>query len=187
MTSNILIILGSPRKKGNSAILANQLAEGAANRGANVETVYLNSLKIKPCQGCEKCQDESFYGCAVEDDMNLLYSKLKSADAVVIASPVYWFNVSAQTKIFIDRLYAVGVGKKNIFKGKKFAILLSYADPDPFISGAVNALRSFQDICSYLEATIEGMVYGRANKAGEIKEQTDVMEQAYLLGRNLAT
>ena len=187
MNPKILIVLGSPRKKGNSATLAAKVAEGAISDGADVETVYLNGLNIKPCQGCEKCQQESFNGCAIEDEMNQLYSKIRKADSIVVASPIYWFNISAQTKIFIDRLYAVGVGQKNIFKGKNIAIILSFADPDPFISGAVNALRSFQDICRYIGANIEGMVYGSASGAGEIKEKQDVMEKAVLLGKHLAT
>jgi multimeric flavodoxin WrbA len=187
LNSKILIVLGSPRKKGNSATLAAKVAEAAVADGADVEIVYLNGLKIKPCQGCEKCQQESSVGCAIEDEMTQLYSKLQEADTIVVASPIYWFNISAQTKIFIDRLYAVGVGHKNIFKGKNFAIILSFADPDPFVSGAVNALRSFQDICRYLGANIEGMVYGSASDAGEIKEKQDVMEKAILLGKHLAT
>jgi len=112
-----------------------------------VETVYLNGLNIKQCQGCEKCQQDSFVGCAIEDEMNQLYSKLQNADSIVVTIPIYWFNMSAQTKIFIDRLCAVGVGQTTILKGKNFAFILSFADPDPFVSGAVNALRSFQDIC----------------------------------------
>jgi multimeric flavodoxin WrbA len=187
LNPKILIVLGSPRKKGNSATLAAKVAEGAIADGADVETVYLNGLNIKPCQGCEKCQEESFDGCAIEDDMNPLHSKIQEADSIVIASPIYWFNISAQTKIFIDRLYAVGVGQKNIFKGKNIAIILSFADPDPFISGAVNALRSFQDICRYLGANIEGMVYGSASGAGKIKERQDVMEKAVLLGKHLGS
>ena len=187
LNPKILIVLGSPRKKGNSATLAAKVAEGAIADGADVETVYLNGLNIKPCQGCEKCQQESFNGCAIEDEMNQLYAKMQEADSVVVASPIYWFNISAQTKIFIDRLYAVGVGQKNIFKGKNIAIILTFADPDPFTSGAVNALRAFQDICKYVGANIEGMVYGSASGAGEIKEKQDVMEKAVLLGKHLAT
>lgn len=187
MNSKILIVLGSPRKKGNSATLAAKVSEGAIADGADVETLYLNGLNIKPCQGCEKCQQESSNGCAIDDDMNQLYSKMQEADSIVVASPIYWFNISAQTKIFIDRLFAVGVEPKNIFKGKNFAIILTFADPDPFVSGAVNALRSFQDICRYLGANIEGMVYGSAYGAGEIKENQDVMEKALLLGKHLAT
>jgi multimeric flavodoxin WrbA len=116
-----------------------------------------------------------------------LHAKLKAADSVVLASPVYWFNLSAQIKIFIDRLYAVGVGQRNIFQGKNFALVLTYADADPFTSGAVNALRSFQDMCRYLDANIEGMVYGSAWGAGEIKGKKDVMEQALALGKQLAS
>ena len=187
MNPKILIVLGSPRRKGNSAILAAKVAESATAEGADVEAVYLNRLDIKPCQGCEKCQKSSYTGCVINDDMILLHSKLQEADSIVIASPIYWFNISAQTKIFIDRLYAVGVGQKNIFKGKSIAIVLTFADPDPFVSGAVNALRSFQDICRYLGANIEGMVYGSAGDAGEIKQKIDVMEKAVLLGKHLAS
>jgi len=187
MKPKILIVLGSPRKKGNSATLAAKVAEGAIADGADVETVYLNGLNIKPCQGCEKCEQESFNGCDIEDDMNQLYSKMQEADSVVVASPTYWCNISAQTKIFIDRLHAVSVGRKNIFKGKSMAIILTFADPDPFSSGAVNALRSFQDICQYLGANIKGMVYGSTSGAGEIKEKQDVMEKAVLLGKHLAS
>jgi len=186
MRHKMLILLGSPRKNGNSAALAEKVGEGARAAGATVDTVYLNGLSIKPCQGCEKCQRDDATGCSVNDDMTPLYAKLREADSVVVASPVYWFNVSAQTKIFIDRLYAVGVGQKNIFKGKNFAFLMTYADPDPFVSGAVNALRSFQDICRHLEATVAGMVYGSAGGPGEIKGNADLMDQAYMLGRRLA-
>ena len=187
MAPNILIALGSPRKKGNSATLAAKLAEAASANGANVETVYLNGLDIKPCQGCEKCQQEGSAGCVIKDDMHQIYPELQEADSVVIASPVYWFNVSAQTKTLIDRFYAVGVGDNNIFRGKKFAVILTYADPDPFVAGAVNALRSFQDICGYLGANLEGMVYGSAHAAGEIEKRHDVIEKAVALGKRLAT
>jgi multimeric flavodoxin WrbA len=187
LNPKILIVLGSPRKNGNSAALSAQLAQSAANAGADVETIYLNALNIKPCQGCEKCQAESATGCVIQDDMTPLYPKLHQADSLVIASPVYWFNFSAQTKIFIDRLFAVGVGTRNIFKGKSTALILTYADPDPFAAGAVNALRAFQDMCKYLNANIEGIVYGSAWGAGEIKDKPEVMEKAAALGKHLAS
>jgi len=187
LKQKILIVLGSPRKKGNSATLAGKVSEGAQANGAVVETVYLNALKIKPCQGCQKCQEVDSDGCIIKDDMNQLYPLLMKSNSIVIASPIYWFNISAQSKIFIDRLYAVGVGQNNIFGGKNFGIVLSFADFDVFDSGAVNVLRSFQDMCRYIGATIEGMVYGHADIAGEIKENKQIMEKAYLLGKHLAT
>ncbi len=187
VAQRVMVILGSPRRNGNSAILADQVAEGARNKGAAVESFYLNGLNLKPCQGCERCQQGDANGCVVDDDMHRIYPVLRESDSIVIASPVYWFNVSAQTKVFIDRLFAVGVGKKNLLAGKKFVIILTYGDADPFVSGAVNALRSFQDMFRYLGATIEGMLYGSAFDAGEIRNNADLMERAYLLGNQLAT
>lgn len=186
MGKRIVVLLGSPRKRGNSSKLAEHVSKGARSQGATVETYSLNDMNIKPCQACMKCQKEDSSGCAVKDDMQDLYPKLKEADVVVMASPIYWFNISAQTKTVIDRCYAVGVGERNIFKGKQFAFLLSYADADPFVSGAVNALRSFGDMCSYLEAEIAGMVYGSAGDPGEIEKNQALMDEAYQLGCRLA-
>lgn len=186
MKPKILIVLGSPRKNGNSAALAEKVSQGAQENGAIVETIYLNGMKIKPCQGCEQCHKKSADGCTIKDDMNLLYPLIRESQSIVIASPIYWFNMSAQTKIFIDRLYAIGVGQKNILNGKSFSIVLSFADPDVFDSGAVNVLRSFQDMCRHVGATIDGMVYGHADIAGEIKENKQLMEKALLLGKQIA-
>lgn len=185
MGKKIMILLGSPRKKGNSAKLAEQVAKGAKEQGAKVETFYLNGLDIKPCQACGKCKKANA-GCAIQDDMQPLYPKLKEADTIVIASPIYWFNISAQTKTFIDRFFAVGVEERNIFRGKQFAFILAYADADPFSSGAVNALRTFQDMCQYLEAEIVDMLYGSAREPGEIGNNPELMKRAYELGKGLA-
>jgi multimeric flavodoxin WrbA len=187
MIQKTLILLGSPRKKGNSATLAERVKDGVTAAGGEVETVYLNSLKIRPCQGCEKCQQEDSIRCVIDDDMQSLYPKINDASALVIASPIYWFNFSAQTKAFFDRCYAVWVGgNRKAFAGRRFALVLTFEDTDPFSSGAVNAMRSFQDICKYLGARIEGMIYGSAGKAGEIKSNRALMQKAYSLGEQLA-
>ena len=184
----ILVLLGSPRKKGNTATLAKQIVKGAESRGAEVETVYLNGLKIKPCQGCYACKKEDSQGCVVQDDMQLLYPKIKDADALVFATPVYWFNMSAQTKIFIDRFYGLfdATFTVNPLYKKRIAVAMSYGDTDPFNSGCVNALRSFQDAFTYLGAKIDGMVYGSAEEPGEIASNAVLMQQAEDLGRKLA-
>jgi len=124
--------------------------------------------------------------CVIKDDMQSLYPKLRSADAIVIASPIYWFNFSAQTKLFMDRWYGLGDSEGYVLSGKKFAVLLSYADADLFSSGAVNALRAFQDALRFIEANLVGMVYGSASKAVEIRKNKAVMEEAYELGRRIA-
>ena len=104
---------------------------------------------------------------------------------VVIGSPVYWCTVSAQTKLFMDRCYAMGGPQGHLFAGKRIGIVLAYGDVDPFRSGAVNALRTFQDAYGYIGAQIRGMVYGSALGPGEIKSNTGVMTQAYELGTRL--
>jgi multimeric flavodoxin WrbA len=119
--------------------------------------------------------------------MKTLFPKIRRADALVVASPIYWFTVSAQTKLFMDRWYALGGPEGYALKGKKVGIVLTYADSDPFTSGAINALRTFQDAFNYVGAKIVGMVYGTAWEAGEIQKNQDLMNRAYALGEQLAS
>jgi len=183
----ILIFLGSPRREGNSSLLARQVEAGAKEGGAEVESFFLHEMDIRPCDACDACRDKTETDCILDDDMKDIFPKLRQADGIVIASPVYWFTVSAQTKLFMDRWYALGGPEGYALKGKKFGIVLTYADSDPFTSGAVNALRTFQDALRFIEAPLVGMVYGSAWEAGEIKDNREVMEKAYDLGRKLAS
>jgi len=183
----IVIVLGSPRKEGNSTTLAKQVVAGAEASGAAVETFYLHDMDISPCTACDSCRDNTAEDCVIDDQMRSLYPKLRSADVLVIASPIYWFTVSAQTKLFMDRCYALGGPDGNALKGKQIGIILTYADPDPFSSGAVNALRTFQDGFKYIGAEIVGMLYGSAWKAGEIRDNKELMKKAYELGKKLGS
>jgi len=186
-TKQVVVILGSPRKKGNSSTLAAQISRGAKSAGAEVETLFLQGLKISPCRGCDTCQKDDSKGCAIKDDMQEIYPKLIKADAWVIASPVYWFTMSAQTKTFMDRCYALPAYAKNPFAGKRIAIAMSYGDVDPIKSGCVNALRTFQDAYRYTGSKIVGMVYGSAMKAGEIQNNEALMREAEELGKRLVS
>lgn len=187
MKKKVLVILGSPRKKGNTAILADQVARGAAGEKAKVETVYLNGLNIRPCQACMSCQKKRSKGCAIQDDMQKIYPKLIEADAWVIASPVYWFTMSAQTKLFMDRCFALPAYAEDPFSGKRIAIAMAFGGDDPFDSGCTNALRTFQDAFGYTQSPIVGMVYGHAMDAGEIKSNVNLLKEAFELGRQLVT
>ena len=179
-----MILLGSPRKKGNSAALAQAIAKGAKAAGAKVESVYLNGLEIKPCQACNGCRRKNGK-CVVDDGMQSLYPKIESADAIVYASPVYWFTMSAQLKAAIDRCYAFGANEYKALAGKKAAVAMSYGDVDPFSSGCVNALRAFQDAFNYVGLNLVGMVYGSGDAAGDIRKNTDLMAEAEALGKKL--
>ena len=119
--------------------------------------------------------------------MQSIYPKLIESQNWVLASPVYWFNMSAQMKLFMDRMFALMAYGKNPFYRKRIAIAMSYGAEDPFGSGCVNALRSFQDAFTYTGSKIVGMVYGSANELGEIQRDTPLMEKAEKLGQKLAS
>jgi multimeric flavodoxin WrbA len=182
----ILVVHSSPRKKGNSNTLANVIIKSAESAGADVESVYLHGMDISPCNACYACQKKDSKGCAIDDEMQTIYPKLVECDTWVIASPVYWFNMSAQTKLFMDRCFALLAYADNPFAGKRVAIAMSYGDTDPFNSGCINALRSFQDAFNYVGAKMVGMVYGSAEAPGEIESNADLMQRAESLGKKLA-
>jgi multimeric flavodoxin WrbA len=183
----VLVLLGSPRRKGNSALLAEAIARGAKAAGAAVKTLYLHGLSIAPCKACFACQKPNSRGCSIDDDMQAIYHKMLEADAWVIASPVYWFTMSAQTKLWMDRCFALPAYGKDPFEGKRIALALAYGGEDPFDSGCVNALRTFQDAYRYAGAEIVGMVYGSAMEAGAIRAQKALLKEAKELGRTLAS
>jgi multimeric flavodoxin WrbA len=97
----ILGINGSPRIGGNTDVLLDKALEGAKAKGAKVEKVILNKLKMVPCQECEKVKDDGT--CIIKDDFQPLYKKIKDCDGLILASPIFFGSLSAQTKIMIDR------------------------------------------------------------------------------------
>ena len=100
-----LFILGSPRKNGNSETIAKAVASGILQASGNsVEYIYLNTLSIQPCQGCGGCNKTG--RCVINDDMQKLYTKIDEAHRLFLVSPIYFYSVSAQLKIFIDRCQA---------------------------------------------------------------------------------
>ena len=116
--------------------------------------------------------------------MQAIYHKLIEADSWVIASPVHWFNMSTQTKLWLDRCFALLKYGENLSR-KKIGIAMSFGDTDPFTSGCINAIRSLQDSCRYIGAKIAGIVYGSAMNAGDISRNTELLETAKELGKKL--
>ena len=183
----VIVAHGSPRKRGNSAILAGKLIEGIESMGGEHELLFLHGMDINPCTACDACLKSMDTFCVIEDDMQPLYPKILEAGSLVFSSPVYWFTISAQTKLFMDRLYAFLGPEGNSLRDKRIGILLTYGDTDPYTSGAVNAIRTFQDAFAYIGASIVGTVYGSALDAGEIESNQEVLEGAYELGKKLVS
>jgi len=167
-------------------MLAHAIADGARSAGARVETVRLHKLKIRPCTACDKCHAADDRFCMIRDDMQKLYAKVVAADGLIYASPVYWFTVSAQLKLFMDRCYAMGGPGGWALKGKRIAVALTYGDSDPFRSGAVNALRTFQDTFAFVEAEFIGSVYGTGLTPGDVLKKRALLKESFMLGKVLA-
>ena len=183
----VLILTASPRKNGNSTILALKAAEGIKAEGGEADVVPIGNLNIAPCNACDACRTKQEAGCVIKDDMQPLYKKIEDAQGVIFATPIYWFNVSAQMKLFIDRTYAIHGKSYYALTGKDVGVILTYEDEDVFVSGGINALRSFQDIFAYVKANLVGAVYGSADKAGDVRANGELMQKAYDLGKKIAT
>ena len=105
----VLGICGSPRREGNTELLLRELLRGSRDKGAEVEEVMLRDLKITPCLEIYACRKDG--KCPIHDDMETLYPKLVEADVVALASPIFFYAVSAQAKALIDRCQAMWAKK----------------------------------------------------------------------------
>ncbi|HCC00936.1 MAG TPA: NADPH-dependent FMN reductase [Ruminococcaceae bacterium] len=132
----IIGFVASPRREGNTAWLVNKILEGAKEQGAQTKSWYSSDLNIKPCQGCWSCKKGDRH-CIINDDMQKIYKSLAQADALVLGSPIYMGQMSAQAKIFTDRLFAEFSPRFSpSFKGedttkKKLILLFDQGNPDP--------------------------------------------------------
>jgi multimeric flavodoxin WrbA len=179
----ILALAGSPRKGGNSDLLLDEFIAGAAGQGAEVEKVYLNGLQIRGCQACGACQKTG--RCKQRDDMTVMYDKLLSADLWAIATPVYWWGPSAQTKLMIDRWYALCFGPNaGRLKGKKAVLIATFEDEPknatPFLVGMLR--KAF----AYVGIDFAGRLLVQALAKGEVKNQPAALKKARKMGEKLA-
>ena len=120
---NILCLQGSPRSEGHTAALLGALTQVLTEMAARVEVVRLSDRTIAGCRGCERCHESALPDhCIQRDDMTPLYGKVLSADALILASPVYFWHMSAWLKAFVDRLYCIA---DRGLSGKKMALVLT--------------------------------------------------------------
>ncbi len=129
-------ILGSPRMNGNSAILANYFVEKAESFGATCKKYYLNGLNYKGCQGCLTCKSK-LDKCVLQDEISEILDEIHETDVLVVASSVYYGDLTSQTKGFIDRFYAYytpdfffSSQPSRLNPGKKLVMILAQANPD---------------------------------------------------------
>jgi multimeric flavodoxin WrbA len=183
----VLGIFGSPRREGNSDTLMKAFLQGAAAAGAEVEEVFLRQLKISPCLEIYHCFKDGT--CPIKDDMRGLYDKLSAADVVALASPVFFYSLSAQAKAMIDRSQALWarryVTKQDFPGGNRQGVLLVTGATKGrlLFVGSRLVARYFFDALNVRYAA-EILVRG-VDEKGAIEARPEVLEQARDLGRRL--
>ena len=176
---NILILSGSPRKGGNTELLVEAFVEGASQKH-HIEVVSVRDYKVNPCIGCNACFKNKANACVQNDDMLLIYEKMSRADMLVIASPVYFYGLSAQLKAVIDRLHNP---IRDTFRLKKMALLLVGAATLPELFDSI--LAQYRLCLNFFKLEDAGHVLVRGVKdKGDIRN-ADALHEAFHLGSNV--
>jgi len=185
----VLGIHGSPRRGGNTELLLKEFLRGCRDAGAEVEEVFLRELKITPCLEIYACQMDG--ECPIKDDMKPLYGKLVEADILAVASPIFFYAVSAHLKAMIDRCQAlwarkyllkqpVGAGR---IGGKGIFLAVGGSKGAKNFDGALLTMKYFFDA---LDLTFEGsLLYKGVDGKGEILKHPTAMAEAYILGKKI--
>ena len=174
----ILVLTGSPRKGGNSATLADNFIKGAEEAGHKVVRFDAAFKNVHPCIGCNKCEMDG--PCIFKDDFEFVREHIVDADAVVFATPMYYFGISAQLKAVIDRFYAIN-GK--IHRPKKAVLLLTYANTSD--SEAEPIKKHYEVLLNYLGWQDAGQVIASGVWPVGAVEHTKYPQKAYELGKNI--
>ncbi|MCQ2553708.1 MAG: flavodoxin family protein [Clostridia bacterium] len=169
----ILLLNGSPRK-GNTVALLNAFAEGA-KEGNEIEVLDCDKLNISPCKGCDACNLEK--GCVAKDDSTKIVDKLVDADLIVFGSPVYWWGITAQLKILIDKCYCRG----RLLKDKKIGVLTVGAEVTTDEEYKL-IQRQFELISDFLNWTVEFYKPYSASGKDEIANNNEVIAELNKLG-----
>lgn len=177
--SHITIISSSPRKNGNSDVLAQEFARGARKAGHTVDKIDVREIDLKFCIGCLVCQRTG--KCVLRDDIDAILPRVQNADALVFATPIYYYGMSGQLKTFLDRMNPL-FGQKNRFK--RVYLLTAAADGDESAAdGAITGLQGWIDC--FDGVTLAGVVRGTGvADVGEIAS-TDAPKKAYRLGKSV--
>ena len=179
MSKVIAVLSGSPRKDGNTARLTEAFIEGASATGKEVTLFRVAGLQIGGCRGCGHCSKNQGV-CIQMDDMPPILDALRQADALALASPVYYFGVTAQLKLAIDRFFAL---LKIGMSVKRSALLMTCGDGSA--EAAASSVSMFRQICAYQKWEEAGIVIAPGlHSPGEIAGRAE-LEQARRLGESI--
>jgi multimeric flavodoxin WrbA len=193
MAKKIMVLIGSPRKNGNTGTVAGWFAEGAKSAGAEVEMIAISQLKSKfgGCIACMGCQKSDKYECQVKDDVQPVLARMPKADAVVFATPTYFFGPSAQTKSVMDRMFsliklnpATGGYEKSLSHVKLGVIATAGGGIEP---GLKLIDDTFRAVAGFSGVPYDSLLVPFSPRdAGEMQKKNDVKEKAIAFGRKFA-
>ena len=187
----VLGIYGSPRRGGNTEALLKEFLRGCRESQAETEEIFLRDLKITPCLEIYACRKEGM--CPIRDDMQNLYAKIVDADILVLASPVFFYSVSAQAKAFIDRCQAFWSKKyllrQPISPGKKgrrgVFISVGGSQGGKVFDGAVMTMKYFFDAVDMI--FYKSLLYRGIDEKGGILNHPEALAEAYGLGKEMVS
>jgi len=179
MNKQVLVISASPRKGGNSDTLCDQFMKGAAEVGNQVEKLRLAELEIDYCSACYACKRLGH--CVKQDDMEQVVAKMRDADVIVLATPVYFYTMCAQMKTMIDR--TLGGAQKAGLENKEFYLIATAADGKAEMERTVDGLRGYLECLP--EVKEMGVIYGAgAWQLGDI-QSNPAMREAFQMGKSI--
>ncbi len=182
MAKKIVILNGSPRRNGNTSVLVQKFTEGAESVGNTVTEFFLDKMNINGCKGCFGGHSSRECPCVQKDDMAQIYPAVKECDVVVLATPLYYWNMSGQIRTTVDRLFALEEGDGNLLRGHDRASALLMAAEG---NGFEDVLTYYDNLMKHLKWKNLGHVLAGGNgDVGDIAGKPE-LEQAYELGRSI--
>lgn len=178
----IVILNGSPRRNGNTSALVKAFTQGAESAGNTVTEFFLDSMEIHGCRGCFGGHSSQECPCVQKDDMSQIYPAVKESDVVVLATPLYYWNMSGQIRTAIDRLFALEEGDGNLFRGHERASALLMAAEG---NGFDDVLLYYNHLVEHLRWKNLGHVLAGGNgDIGDIEGKPEI-QKACDLGKSI--
>lgn len=182
MGKKIVILNGSPRRKGNTAALAAAFTQGAEHAGHTVTEFFLDGMNIRGCKGCFGGHSSQACPCVQRDDMDNIYPAVKACDVLVLASPLYYWNMSGQLRTAVDRLFALEEGDGNLLRGhERSSALLMAAEGHGF----EEVLFYYDHLMEHLRWENLGHILAGGNgDIGDIEGKPEI-QAAFELGKSI--
>jgi len=173
----ILGVSGSPRKKGNTVILLEEMLRGAEEHGANIELFSVSGKEIRGCDGCYSCLANG--ECHIQDDMQPLYKKLMEADGIVFGSPIHFYGMTAQAKVILDRTTALTRPDKNLSNKVGGVIIVAGS------LGLIDALKDYYFFFTVQQMLPANFVGAYALMKRDAKKLEKGLKAAFRLGKEM--